>query len=291
MVWNAAGYFERLEFPPGKPLTKKEHVPFTAQDYAKLDRILKDRNSILRGWSLSFLDRPVETGDGVDAVTAPTPATVQDAVIQDAAYTTWALWHWANGEIVPKLRCITEQRCTPAYLNHLLIAEDRRYVDFALDYVMKHHRTDARFVDSAFHILENGERDQIPRALEFLHHAMRDKRKLHARLIESCCRMRSADCPLILEHLAAESSLPAATLEGLTGRLAQLPFFPIHLILRMLETRKFASERTISDVTALLDKDDFFVARRAYEHLIQQDLDAETQTRLDAFRERNRDRL
>ncbi len=291
MVWNATGYFERLGCPPGRPLTKKEHAPFTAEDYAKLDRILKDRNSILGNWTLAFLERPMETGDGIDAVTGPTPTTVQDSVIQDAAYTTWALWHWANGEIVPQLRGITKQNCTPAYLNHLLVSGDRTYADFALDYVMEHHPSDLRFVESIFHILENGDRDQITRSLEFLSHAIPDKPKLHTRLIESCCRMRRADCPVILQKLAAEPDLPATTIEGLTGTLSQLPYFPIHLILRMLEERKFASEKTISDVAALLESDDFFIARRAYEHLAKQDLDVDTGNKVNAFRERNRDRL
>jgi len=291
MVWNATGYFERLRCPPGKRLTKKDHAPFTAEDYAKLDRILKDRGSILRTWTLAFLERPVETTDGVDAVTSPTPITVQDSVIEDAAYTTWALWHWANGEIVPKLRGITNENCTPAYLNHLLVSEDRRYADFALDYLMEHHPSDPQFLESVFHILENGERDQITHSLEFLSHAIPDKQTRHARLIESCYRMRSADCPMILEELAAEPDLPATTFEGLTGRLTQLPYFPIHLILRMLEKRKFASERTTSDVAALLDSDDFFIARRAYEHLAKQDLDADTGNKVNVFRERNRDRL
>ena len=291
MVWNAPGYFERLRCPPGKPLTKKEHAPFTAEDYGKLDRILKDRRSILGSWTLAFLERPVEIGDGVDAVTGPTPITVRDSVIQEAAYTTWALWHWANGEIVPKLRGITKQNCTPAYLNHLLVGEDLRCADFALDYVMQQHPSDPRFVQSVFHILENGERDQITRSLEFLSHAISDKRRLHARLIESCCQMRSADCPMILQELAAEPDLPATTIEGLTGRLSQLPYFPIHLILRMLEERTFASEQTISDVAALLESDDFFIARRACEHLVKQDLDADTGNKVNAFRERNRSRL
>jgi hypothetical protein len=291
MIWDAAGYFQRLKCPPGKPLTKKEHEPFTAGDYAKLDRILKDRKSILRDWTLAYLERPAETGDAVDAVTSPTPITVQDSVIQDAAYTTWALWHWANGEIVPELQGITKQNGTPAYLNHLLTGKDRRLADFALDLVIQQHPPDPRFVESVVHILENGERDQITRALEFLTRAMPDKRSLHARLIQSCCRMRSSDCPMVLEKLAAEPTLPAATLEGLTGRLAQLPFFPVHLILRMLEKRKFASEKTISDVAALLDSDNFFIARRAYEHLVKQDLDADTGERVRAFFQRNRDRL
>mgnify|MGYP000959372868 CR=1 FL=1 len=291
MFWNAVGCFERLKCPLGKPLTKKEHVPFTAQDYAKLDRILKDGNSILGSWAVSYLEKPVEAVGDVDAVTAPTPVTVKDSVIQDAAFTTWALWRWANGEIVPKLCGITEQSCTPAYLKHLLVSQERRYADFALDYAMEHHRTDPQFAESVFHLLETGERDQILRALEFLGHAVPDKPKLHARLIDSCCRVRPADAPLILEKLSEDPSLSANTLEGLAGRLARLPYFPIHLALRILEQRKFASQKTMSDVARLLDNADFFIARRAYEHLAKLELEADTRAKVDAFRQRYRDRL
>ena len=297
MMWDALGYFEGLTYPPAKPLTKKDHIPFTPADYAKLDRILRDRSSILRTWTLAFLEKPLEpvnavvVMEGVDAMTAPTPTTVRDSVIEDAAYTSWVLWHWANGPIVPKLREITEQRCNPAYLKHLLASEDRRHVDYALEHVIEHYPSDRQFVADVSRILETGEREQIGRSLDFLETAIPDKQKLHTRMIESCVRMRPADCPLILQKLAAEPNLSPATLEALTAQLSRLPYFPIHLILRMLEQREFASQKTLTDVVALLDGDDFFVARRAYEYLARQDLRADMQSKIDVFREKNGDRL
>ena len=96
---------------------------------------------------------------------------------------------------------------------------------------------------------------------------------------------------MILQELASQPDLEAATLEGLTDKLYKFPYYPVHLILKMLETRKFASPKTIRNVAALLEGDNFFIARRAYEHLMRQDLDAVTQNRVDAFRARNRDRL
>ena len=297
MSWDALGYYTRLTYPPGRPLTKKEHIPFTAADYAKLDRILKDRSSILKTWTLDFLDKPLEPVDvvpgviGVDAMTAPTPTTVKDSVIEDAAYTSWALWHWANGEIVPKLRQITEQRCTPAFLKHLLASEDRRHADYALAYIIEHHPTDPQFVKAVVHILENGEREQIAQTLTFLEQAIPDKQTRYDQLISSCARMHAADSPIVLQKLASDPELSPATLEALTEQLSELPYFPIHLILRILEQRKFSSETTLANVAALLDGDDFFVARRAYEHLASQNLTPNLQSKINAFREKNHDRL
>jgi hypothetical protein len=291
MVWTATGHYERLRCPPGKPLTKKEHTPLTRADYVKLDHILKNPDSVLADWKPESAHHPQAAADGVDAVTMPTPITVKSSVVQDAAYTTWTLWQWANGPIVPKLRAITNEHCSAAYLNHLLVSQDRRDTDYALDYVIEHHPGDPQFAQSVYHVLEHGGREQITTSLKFLSGATTDKQQLHDRLVESCVGMRSADCPIILQELAAQPDLTAATLEGLTGKLKQLPYYPTHLILRMLEARQFASTKTLGDVTALLEGDNFFIARRAYEHLIRQDLDADTQNRVDAFRARNRDRL
>lgn len=289
--WNAVGYYERLDYPPGKPLTKKEHVPFDADDYAKLDRILGDRNSILATHSLAFLAKPVEDAEGIDAWSGATPLTVQASVVKDAAFTTWVMWHWTNGEIVPKLRSQTEKSCTPRYLRHLLGSDDRRCVDFALKHIIEHHSSDEQFVDDFFRVLENGDREHVVLSLRFLSGAMKEKEKLHARLIDSCCRMKSMYSPIILDYFAGERDLHPTTLEGLTAHLDRLPYFQIHLILRLLEQRKFFSEKTESDITRLLDGDDFFIARRASEHLMKQDLSSEIEEKVNDFRKRNRDRL
>lgn len=289
--WDALGYYDRFEYPPGKPLTKREHTPFADEDYAKLDEILKDSSSILGRYSLAYLSKPVAKDEVVDGWSGATPATVQQSVVKDAAFTTWVMWRWANGEIVPKLRSITEQSCTPDYLKVLLGSQDRRSVDFALKFVVEHHPADEQYVDSVFHVLETGDREHVALALRFLSGAVRNVEERQARLIDSCCRMKSIYCPMILAYLAAEPDLPAATLEGLSGQLDRLPYFPVHLILRLLEEQEFFSEKTEADVSRLLESDNFFVARRASEFLLKQEVGTETRSKLDAFRKQNRDRL
>ena len=102
MYWDAIGFYQSLQYPEGKPLTKVEHEPFTPADYQKLDSILKDRDSILDDHELGFLatekdDKPSEEGyategQDVDGVSKATPGAVKEAVVKDAAWTTWVLW-------------------------------------------------------------------------------------------------------------------------------------------------------------------------------------------------------
>ncbi len=365
MHWNALGSYERLEYPADTPLTKKKHVPFAAADYARLDQILKDRDSILGSQPLEAFGSPVQQPEvpgiddrragepggvsprvvqqpaipgiddrragepggvsprvvqqpavpgidgsqvgepggvsprvvqqpevpGIDGWSGATPQAVKDAVVDDAAYTSWTMWRWANGEIVPKLQRLTEQRCTPDYLRHLLQSNDRRAVDFALKHILKHRPSDEQFADDVFHVLETGDREHVSLSLQFLDRAVTDKRRLHDRLIACYCRLNSNYSTLVLDYFSTQPDLPAETLEGLTGILNQLPYFQIHLILRLLEKREFFSARVESNVAALLDSPDFFIARRASEHLLKQQLGSETQRKLDAFRQRYRQRL
>jgi hypothetical protein len=170
MHWNAVGYYQRLECPPQLPLTRKKHEPFTPEDYAKLDRILKDRQSILASQPLEVLVQPMPPAENpeIDGWSGATPQTVKDAVVEDAAFTTWTMWHWANGQIVPKLQELTERRVTPDYLRRLMRSEDRREVDFALRYLQKHPGLDESLVEELFLVLERGDREHVALSLDLL---------------------------------------------------------------------------------------------------------------------------
>lgn len=102
LYWDAIGFYQRLECPENQPLTKLEHDPFTPADYEKLDTILQDRDSILNDHSLGFLateeDDTTSAGDAEaeaddeDGVSRATPGEVKEAVVEDAAWSTWVLW-------------------------------------------------------------------------------------------------------------------------------------------------------------------------------------------------------
>jgi hypothetical protein len=291
LFWNVAGDYQRLECPPGKPLTKKEHTPFEPKDYDRLDQILGDRNSILRNHSLAYLAKPIVVGEQVDGVSGATPETVRQAVVEDAAWTTWVMWHYANGEIVPQLQRITQRSCTPGYLKHLLCRENLSESKFALGILLEHHPGDEQYLDSVLVALEKGDRGNVELALRFLKRVVVDKPRLHRKLIESCRRVNVNYVPMVVDFFSKDPQLPTETLEQLTQHLDDFPYFPVHLILKLLEDRSFFSAKMEADVLRLLESDSFFIARRASEFLRKQKLSPQAQVRLAAFLEQNRDRL
>ena len=294
MHWDALGFYQRLEYPAQLPLTRRKHEPFTPEDYAKLDKILMDRDSILSSYPLEVLVAPQVAADAldIDGWSGATPQTIKDAVVDDAAYTTWTMWHWANGQIVSQLRALTEQRVTPDYLRHLLCSEDRRELDFALRYLSDHGCVEWSMADDVLDLLErSSEREHVITALKWLSGAVEDQQQLHDRLIQAFVRMSANHSPLVLEYFGNVADLPEQTLEGLTAVLDQVPYFQVHLTLRLLDSKSFFSERIEANIAVLLDHENFFIARRASQHLAQQTLSDAGRQRLEAFRKQHQDRL
>ncbi len=295
LYWDALGYYERLECPADTPLTRKEHDPFTPEDYRKLDRILENRESILGRLAYTALveEQPEQDAQAetIDGWSGATPQTVADSVVEGAAFTTWTLWHWVNGEIVSHLRDSTVQRATPQFVRRLLRSEHQREVGFALRNLLNPERPDERLVDDVLHAMENTRHAvYVSLALEYLVETMDDEHRLHERLVASFRRLDDHTSRPLLEYLASQPDLPMETLESLSGVLEHLPYFQVHRILLLLEKRECSAE-VEANIARLLGHENFFIARRAYEHLRKQDLGDGTERQLAAFRERYADRL
>ena len=186
LFWDAIGNYLRLEYPPTFPLTKNKHDLFSKDDYKKLDEILKSRYSILGQYPLNHFvleSKPQAKAPKVDAITAATPIAVRDAVVRGAAYTSWALWHWANGQIVEKLRSQTMTYCSETYLLNCLRSDDARFVKFGLERLEDKKSLTAKFVKECFTILKQSGRENCELALNILIEKTSDPEGLKSRLI------------------------------------------------------------------------------------------------------------
>ncbi len=296
LYWDAMGFYERLEYPERRPLTKVEHDPFTPADYEKLDSILKDRKSILNDHSLGFLatendDSDSAEDDDLDGVSKATPGAVKEAVVKDAAWTTWVLWKYANTEIVPMMQAMTESRCSPEYLQHLLDSKDWRKIEFAIHYLLKQKPVTAQYLDEVATLLPSADIDHIELAMEYIQQASPDKNTGYRKLIGVLGALDEFNAGLVIELLESDEQLEEEILEELTSSLEQQDYYPIHLALRLVESRKFFSQEVEANLVKLLQSKDFFIARRASEFLSGQKLSASASEKLRAFREEHASRL
>lgn len=285
MFWDVVGRYRKFEFKPEQPLSKKDHVSFTSEDYVKLDQILSDRKSVLGNHLLGYLARPGATDPNVDGVSGATPKTLQSAVVKDAAWTTWVMWQYANGDVLPELRRITEESCNPGFLKHLLNSSDLYENELALNHLIENYPNDEQFLDSALSALERGDSGNVGLSLKFFSEAMQDKQMLYRKLIDSWYRMDRGYVPMIVRFMDKDPELSKETLEALTKPLNTLSYFPVNTILRLLEERGFFSAKTEADVLRLLESDSSNIAQRVSEFLSNQKLSSEGQKQLAAFLE------
>lgn len=132
--WDLAGNYSGFDTISGKPLTKFDHLKFSSTDYQKLDRILKNRNSILRIIEKEELtDKSIHIRAAtVDAVTGATPASLKNAVIAGAGYTSYTLWHFVNGNIKDQMMTFTKSIYSDSIAHILLKSTNFETQLFAL---------------------------------------------------------------------------------------------------------------------------------------------------------------
>lgn len=301
MYWDALGFYQSLEYPEGKPLTKVEHEPFVPADYEKLDSILKDRESILDDHELGFLasekdDKSPEGEDDdeyqeVDGVSKATPSAVKEAVVKDAAWTTWVLWKYANTELVPIMQRMTKSQFSPDFLMHLLDSKDWRRVAFVINHLLRQKPVAPQYLDEIAALMPLAGIDHIELAIEYLRKASPDKNTCYRKLIGTLPELNGYNAALVIELLESDGQLDDGILEELAASIGNQEYYLIHLALRLIESREFFSNAIEADIVKLLEVHDFFIARRASDFLSNQKLSASAKEKLDAFRVKHADRL
>ena len=136
LFWNIRGEYLRFEVPVGEPLTKLDHVPFTKDDYRRLDEILKDSLSIFR--NMKEKDLVIKavanetTGRMVDGYTSATTPSLRSYAIPGAIYTCYTLWHSVYGTISEQIKQIERDKVNPDYLTRLFKKENELHASHAI---------------------------------------------------------------------------------------------------------------------------------------------------------------
>jgi hypothetical protein len=228
----------------------------------------------------------------VDAVTHATEETVRNAVVQGATYTTYHLWHWANGEAAGAIVQLTHGNCSKALLLRLLRGGRTHEVLFAIAHLGEHRIFDRDAVEAVTAAMRDGETDRMDAGTDYLRDALPDPAAFYAhlgRLFGDGARQAQIH---LLTLLAKEKELPEALYEQLGAQIPRFgEYFELHLLLQLMEKRQYVSERILVHVAALLEHKNFFMARRAYWFLQKQKLPPDLQRKVKAFEEKNADRL
>jgi len=157
------GYFLVYDTLQGEELTKLDHIPFEPEDYAKLQEILSNRNSVLANYSKDELVSDTRYSE-IDGFTGATILEVKNSVIEGAVYSCYTLWHIAHGPLVDSLQRRTATEFTPALVNKLVNLNRQEVNYFLIEHLSEKQFTE--YLPQVLQTIENGQGYFAKKALE-----------------------------------------------------------------------------------------------------------------------------
>lgn len=123
VYWNITGRYLGFELPEGEFLSKRDHEPFSPDEYERLNDLLADPTLPLGNVTFETLIE-IPTADSVDAVSGATTPDVAKMVVKGAAYTTYTLWNILHGPTRDHVARLTENQLTPDLIDLILQSPD-----------------------------------------------------------------------------------------------------------------------------------------------------------------------
>lgn len=295
LYWDTLGHYRRYRLPEGAALTKQGHEVFSAADHAKLDALLADPYLSLKHVSIDQVVAPDKAIEDVDGITGATPLAHLDSVVPGAVYTTFTLWHWTNGPAGKTIRTLTEQGCSREQLVHYLNHGTEAFFIFAAEQLTQRKIFSPAILDITTRRLKEGSTALVDPALLYLLSLSTDNDvDPYYLTIESLFGSASEPKRIkYMESLAATVQQPSEQYyDRLSAHLTTLKtYYEVHLFLSLMEKRNPSSPEVVRHTLPLLDGSQFFIARRAFRHLQNQDLTEPQQRKVEAFRLAYQDRL
>lgn len=134
IYWDLTGKYLGFTNLAKMPFTKFDHIEFTEQDYSKLHVLMMENNSVLnRKEKAELIDQKLKReSKKYDAVTGVTALEIKNTVVDGALYTSYTLWHIANGEAKHAISKHTQEIIDEELFQILLKSEKPNYQSFAL---------------------------------------------------------------------------------------------------------------------------------------------------------------
>lgn len=293
LFWDPLGNVVRYSFPEGGTLTKRGHKQFTDADHSKLLQILQDRESSMKNVAATDVVSPAEaqTGDEIDGASGATLLSDKSAIVPGAVYTCYNLWHWANSDIQETILSISEDKMTNEQLLQYLASERQERMAFAIEQLTERGAGDAATTQAVFELALQGNVELASRGLEYFESRGADT--YYVAIEKLFAQSAEKQRVLYLSSLnATDLEAPAGFYDRLSTSLSSLEsYYEVHLLLNLMNARNPSSAAVASNTLPLLESKSFLIGRKAYNFLMEEELAPEQTARLDAFQQKNADRL
>ncbi len=292
LFWNNIGEYQKYELAKGKTLEKYEADLFEPQDYVKIHDIMSNPNSPFKD---VYIDEILTVSheideDEVDAVSGATALALDEKdTVPGAALTCYTLWHWANGDIVSKIKQQTGASVSEEELQRFALHENNAYFQIALNEFQRRSLYAKVIIDL---ILQKVFLDKslIRMTMEFFDNTPSETYfYTMERLIEDGEKQQKLAAIQSLSRTSFD--IKGTYLDELSSQIDTLKSYQeISNFLNLLEAKNYKSKNVVNNVMPLLDAD-FLISRRAYWFLSNAKISSSQKQYYNSFYEKNKDRL
>ncbi|MBC3759185.1 hypothetical protein H7U19_12260 [Hyunsoonleella sp. SJ7] len=291
LYWNNIGEYQKYKIAKGRTLEKYEADLFEPEDYLKIQSIMANPNSPFKDvYYDEILSVPQESDiDDLDAVSGPTALELDEKdTVPGAALTCYTLWHWANGEVVSKIKNITGKSLSLTQLQDFILKENETYFNIAINELNRRDLFSKEIIDTiilkvlkdeallkkAFGYFEKAPSELYYDATKRLFFEGSKKQKL-----------------VVIQSLQNASDVPKIQLDDLSTTFGSLSSYQeVSMLLNLMEKKQHYSEILLNNVVPLLESD-FLIARRVYWFLKNHKALNANEQDLEVFYQKNKSRL
>jgi hypothetical protein len=269
LYWEVTGKYLGYSLPQGEEMTKKEHTPFSENDYNKLTEILSDSSSQLGFYTpeeIHPVKQPVVKTDGI---TGATPPDLASWIVPEAAYSSYTLWHLTYGATRDSIMAYTKTKLiSKQLLNNFLLNSDPYNQVKALQWISETNQACVQFIDPALHILHAGNFHACGQALRFLKKSGINEEQLQKEVIKMLDSEDFRIKNLAIEYFRSSDKLTPFIAREMMTLLNSDNYYLVNVILSLLEKKYQPDHVDQLNLCLILESKNVSVANRVYNFLL-----------------------
>ncbi|WP_440875999.1 hypothetical protein [Thalassotalea sp. PLHSN55] len=289
--WDQFGRYQKLTLRSGITLEKGQGQAFEHADYRKLDRILSDRANSLQLFYKEELVAKNSGGNSVDAMSGATIAINKNDYVEGAIWTCFTLWHFANGEIVEKIRRHSGQSKSIKSLYQLARSTDEFLKLYALEQLTLKRAFDGESADILRHGINVNSQNYLMAFIRYIEQFNKaDYQQQIVFLLEhDLLPVRLLALQSVLNNKAKTSS---AFLHRISSQLSRdWQHQEVHLFVQILKSSHLDQQAINSLLAAKIEHLTIISARKLYWYLAEQTLSNDAQQKMHQFYQLHQHRL
>ncbi len=269
LYWTVTGRYLGFRLPEGEFLSKTEHEPFQPKDYQQLHQLLADPFSRLANYQIEELV-PKTDEEEVDGVTSATITGIKDFVVENAVYTTYTLWHIVHGLTQQQVENYTQQHLSTELLLKILSSSDQYDVQWGLKNITDQTDWTPDLLDQLFSLVTSNNLTTAKQAIDAIPVDYLEEEASQLRLFSYFDQTTHFSRLRILNKLKQVAILSPSIEAHLANQLPTLNGSAVKAVLELFSAHQLYSAQNEKIVASLLEHDNRFIARKAFQFLDNQ---------------------